>query len=101
MPACLLCDCSSLATISLYLAHIRLTHADAPSFTICCGLQGCRRSFTNLLTYRYHVDARHDLSIEEDLGHSLEVERESGNEGDFDTMEVPTALTPQQWLKTY
>ena len=93
MPACPLCNCSSLPTISLYLTHIRLSHADTPGFTICCGLQGCRRSFTNFLTYRNHVYARHDLNVEVDLGRSLEVEKESGNEGDFDSMEGGTNTT--------
>ena len=88
MPTCPLCNCSSLTTTSLYLAHIRLSHADAPGFKICCGLQGCRRTFTNFTTFRNHIYSRHDFTREDDLGHSLEVEMEPGaHEDEFNGMD--------------
>ena len=87
MPVCPLCNCTSLPTISLYLTHIRISHADVPGFKIICGLQGCKRSFTNFLTYRNHVYAHHDTT-DEDSRHTSENENsgqnESGNEGALD-----------------
>ena len=57
-------------------------HADAPSFKICCGLQGCRRTFTNFTTFHNHIYSRHNFNRENDLGHSLEVETEPGADED-------------------
>ena len=87
MPTCPLCSCSSLTTTSLYPAHIRLSHADAPGFKVCCGLQGYRRTFTNFTTFGNHIYS-HDFTREDDLGHSLEVEMEPrAHEDEFSGMD--------------
>ena len=77
---------SSVLSRALYLTHIRIRHADVPGLKIICGLQGCKRSFTNFLTYRNHVYANYD-NTEEDSRHTSENENsgqnESGNEGEM------------------
>ena len=91
MPVCPLCSCTSLPTISLYLTHIRISHADVPGFKIICGLQGCKRSFTDFLTYRNHVYAHHDTTEDDSRLRNSENENsgqnESGNEGALDSTE--------------
>lgn len=82
---CPLCTYSALPTLSLYVAHIRLNHADDPGFRISCTLQGCSRSFTNFCTYRNHLYAYHDLRAEENS--SPVVEHDSSNEP-LDDMEL-------------
>lgn len=45
--------------LSDYLGHIRLFHAHQPNFKIDCGLNGCRRSFVKLHTFRKHISDWH------------------------------------------
>ena len=75
---CPLCSLP-LPTLALYINHIRLSHADMPGFRICCTQQGCSKSFTNFRTYRNHIYAYHDFSIDED--------NEPGNGGGFHDQE--------------
>lgn len=62
MVVCSLCG-SSFNTISVFLTHLRMFHANEAGFHIQCGLQGCSRTFRNFHTYRNHVYSIHDVSL--------------------------------------
>ena len=89
-------------TISDYLKHLRLFHAHQPNFQICCGLNGCQRTFKNFGTYKNHVSDRHrgeqlqdsatqgldDESSDQELTHPQTLERSSSNEGREDLVAI-------------
>ena len=59
------------ATMTRFLIHVRLYHADSPNFSIRCNLQECNREFKNFYTYRNHVYAIHggkDTILDENPG---------------------------------
>ena len=62
MITCPLCAGTSFPTVLKLLKHIRLTHSDNENFCIQCGLQGCKRTFTNFHSFKNHVHAFHDVS---------------------------------------
>ena len=55
MLVCPVCFEYSFKSISSYLSHIRLIHADSPNFRVNCGLQNCSRTFKNFRTYQNHI----------------------------------------------
>ena len=61
MIKCPLCA-GDFGTVSVYMTHLRINHADDANFSVSCGLQGCKRTFNNFYTYRNHVYAMHDLN---------------------------------------
>ena len=63
MIVCPLCaGGNSYATVSVFLTHLRMFHANEANFQIQCGLQGCKRTFRNFYTYRNHVYSMHDVN---------------------------------------
>ena len=85
MVLCPLCA-GCFSQYATMLKHIRLTHADEPSFSIQCNLQGCKRTFRNFRTYRNHIYTWHDttdLDTQEDLSLNLEEDRSSDEHGQF------------------
>ena len=64
MIVCPLCSGSQFETVSTFMRHLRLVHADRDGFLLQCGLQGCRRTFRNFFTYRNHVYAYHATGVE-------------------------------------
>ena len=58
---CPLCACS-VPSVTLFMSHLRLIHADSPGFSIQCNLQGCSRTFYKFTTYRNHVYGFHDIT---------------------------------------
>ena len=89
---CPFCGDNYEATMTRFLNHVRLYHADSPNFTIGCNLQGCIRSFINFYTYRNHIYAIHggmDLILEENPGNTI-----SADSQDLDTVEEPPPPPP-------
>ncbi len=72
MVSCTLCA-SHFHLVSLLLTHIRLVHADQPSFRIQCNLQGCKRTFKKFTVYRNHIYHFHDTHTLEDSSSNGEV----------------------------
>ena len=63
MLTCPICGEAQLSIISELISHIRLFHAGTPGFWLQCNLQGCKRTFTHINTYRNHVYAYHNMSV--------------------------------------
>ena len=61
MIKCPLCA-GDFGTMTVYMTHLRIIHADDANFSVSCGLQGCERTFNNFYTYQNHVYAMHDLN---------------------------------------
>ena len=57
---CPLCVTPQFSTLSKLLRHIRVTHADANSFSIQCTLQGCCRTFRSFKSYQSHIYSHHN-----------------------------------------
>ncbi len=62
MYYCTHCASSPFISISLWLKHLRRTHADDPNIIFSCTLDGCRRTFKKYTTFKNHVYGYHDVS---------------------------------------
>ena len=65
----LVCSCCGeyhSRTLKDLLRHIRLQHADSPTFNIQCGIQNCRRTFVNFHTFRNHAYVYHAVEDQPD-----------------------------------
>lgn len=92
----------SYATISIFLTHLRMFHANEPGFLIQCGLQDCCRTFKNFHTFRNHIYSMHDLSslscnqsIEEIENVTLSGE---GNDATEEDPEAEDGISPPEIL---
>ena len=56
-PGLYLCPlCSSPSpTLKLYVSHLRVMHSKDPSFSILCGVGGCREVFRTFSAFNSHI----------------------------------------------
>ena len=58
---CQLCSATDHLKLSLtdYLKHLRLFHANQADFRVICGIDGCQRRFKHAGTYQNHIYTVH------------------------------------------
>lgn len=59
-----------------------ITHSDNENFFIQCGLQECKRIFTNFHTFKNHVHPFHDVSAIDEEEHESPTTRDDDDFGD-------------------
>ena len=118
--------CANVAHLSLdfkgLIKHLQLFHAHQPDFKVPCGIVGCSRRFTNLITYQNHMSSEHNFCtniesrvLEQDTSEVVECfgdRNEDNNDSDDDndmstsTVEMisdsttETAPNPKDLLKS-
>ena len=60
--SCCLCECSS-PSLSLYISHLRLVHGKDSSFSVTCGIDGCRDHFRTFSGFNSHVYRHHRSAV--------------------------------------
>ena len=63
--------CSVLSpTLKLYVAHLRVTHAKEKTFSVLCGVSGCREVFRTFSAFNSHIYRHHrtEVGIEQSAG---------------------------------
>lgn len=62
--SCPLCR-HSLPTLKLFVSHLRVLHSKDPSFSILCGVRGCREVFGAFSAFSSHIYRHHrsDMGI--------------------------------------
>jgi len=49
----------SFRTLRAFLLHVRIRHAQEPSFSVTCGLNKCQQQFKSYYSYRKHIRRKH------------------------------------------
>lgn len=78
---CPFCMLRGIHSLSEFLRHVRLSHADGPNFVLQCNLQGCSRTFKRFESYRNHVYTYHDFSAVSSVERQNLTEDESRDDG--------------------
>ena len=60
--SCPVCSVFS-PTLKLYVGHLRTTHAKESSFSVLCGVNGCREVFRTFSAFNSHIYRHHRADI--------------------------------------
>ena len=68
---CPLCSVPS-PSLKLYVSHLRITHAKDKSFSVLCGVSGCREVFRTFSAFNSHIYRHHraEVGVDQGLGYS-------------------------------
>lgn len=64
--SCWICYNFAAPTLKAVIRHIGAVHGYDPNFFLCCGINGCPRTYNNFHSFRQHFRRKHiDLDMEE------------------------------------
>lgn len=61
---CWLCYKVASPTLKGVVRHMAAVHAHDPHFFICCGIQGCSRTYSNFFSFKKHLYRKHRASLD-------------------------------------
>lgn len=64
---CPLCHCFAAPTVKAVVRHIGAVHGNKHGFYVCCGVQGCPRTYHNFHSYKNHMYKKH-RDVLDDVG---------------------------------
>ena len=59
---CPVCDVVKVQ-LSKYLQHLQLLHHHQPDFSIVCNIEGCKRSYKTVPSFRTHIYRKHTATL--------------------------------------
>ena len=65
MFVCQLCNHYGSFSFASVLSHIGSVHSHGCNFSVCCGVDGCTRTYTNYHAFRRHVVNRHGYLLDD------------------------------------
>ena len=72
----------SFRTLHAFLLHVRIRHAQEPSFSVTCGLNKCQQQFKSYYSYRKHIRRKHADFLQVSISEVPQVNEESVNVND-------------------
>lgn len=73
-----------------------VVHAHDPGFYICCGIEGCPRTYSNFYSFKKHLYRKHRCNLEMDAFESNPLsDNTDDNQVEFEELEIPYDEEPQ------
>ena len=61
---CWICNTAAYPSLKGVLRHMAGSHAFDPRFSVCCGIQGCSRTYSNFYSFKKHVYRKHRENLD-------------------------------------
>ena len=61
---CWICYEVAAPNLKGILRHMAAVHAHDPNFSVCCGIEGCTRTYFNFYSFKKHLYRKHRCSLE-------------------------------------